>query len=72
MKNMIKQALLVEVLAPLSRRLGTFIGTALTSWGVSAENVDQIEACVPLLVGAAVDVVLSNVNRRNIIRKVLK
>ena len=64
--------MLHEIVAPVSRRLGTMLGSALTSWGVSAEHVGQVEAFVPVLVGVAVDVVLSSINRKKLIRGVLR
>lgn len=65
---MIRQALAVEIVAPIARRLGTFVGTLLTSYGLHVEAVQQVEAAIPLLIGVSVDVAFSHFSRKKLVR----
>lgn len=51
MKFLIKQMLL-----PASRKLATAVGTFLGGYGLAQEQVTQIEALIPMLVGVMIDV----------------
>lgn len=50
MKTLIKQ-----IIAPLTRRLGTMAGTALAALNVSKDETDVVVAAIPIVVGLIVD-----------------
>ena len=52
----------VDIVGPISRRIGTMAGSFVVGLDVAANVVPQVEAAVVLLVGVAVDLVLAKVN----------
>lgn len=53
-----------EVLAPLSRRAGSFVAGTLTGLGVATETATVIATGAAALVSVSVDLILSSLNRR--------
>lgn len=55
-----------ELLAPLSRRVGTAIaGMVGTLQLLNPGQLDQLEASITVIAALAVDLVLSGINRKN-------
>lgn len=53
--------LLRQILLPVSRRLGTLVGSYLTALNVPADDTATVVAAIPILVGVLVDLLHSNV-----------
>lgn len=51
----------VDIIGPISRRMGTMAGAFVIGLDVAANMVPQVEAAVALLVGVAIDLVLAKV-----------
>jgi hypothetical protein len=60
-----KSFIIRELLAPIVRRTGTFLGGFLVSVGMEADLATQIEASVIALVLFSIDLVNSYVERKN-------
>lgn len=43
---------------PFSQRLGTLIGSALTTYGVTASEAESVALAVPVVLGVAIDLVI--------------
>ena len=54
-----------EVAKPILRRLGTFVGGALVSYGIAAETSSQIVVGLVALGGVLIDLLLSHANRKS-------
>jgi hypothetical protein len=50
-----------QIVKPLARRLATAAGATLTTLGMAAPNVDIVVAAIPIVIGFAIDLVISNV-----------
>lgn len=53
-----------EILKPLSRRVGTMLGTAFVSLGVPSGETDIITAGAVALLGVLIDLGASHYNRK--------
>lgn len=59
--------LIDNVVAPLSRRVGTAAGSTAAALGATVGEVAQTEAAVAFLCGLGIDLLLSRVNRVSLI-----
>lgn len=58
------KAILENIVKPLVRRVGSVAAGALATWGATAEQTAQVEAAVGALALIAVDLWLSNLDKR--------
>jgi len=49
-----------SIILPISRRLGTALGSTLSTFGVASDDVSLIVAAVPAVLGIAFDLAYSN------------
>jgi len=59
-----RKMLILEVLAPLLRRLGTYTAGVLTSLGVATDDISTIVAGGGAVIMVLVDLGLSHTNRK--------
>jgi hypothetical protein len=55
------ELMLRQIILPISRRLATVVGSALTAYGVGADDVSTVTASIPVILGLVFDVAYSNV-----------
>ena len=52
-------ALITDFIQPSLRRLGSTVGSALTTYGVAQGQADQVETFIPIAGGILLDLLLS-------------
>lgn len=49
-----------QIVKPIARRLATSVGAALTTYGMAETDAAAVVAVIPLVLGFAIDVLISN------------
>jgi hypothetical protein len=50
--------ILDDLARPIAHRVGSYVGTTLTTLGVAADDIQIVVAAIPVIVGIAFDLVI--------------
>lgn len=64
LKGVIDRKLVLLIVSPLLRRLGTFLAAYLAAKGAPAESLEQLLTAVGVVLGLSFDIVLASIHNR--------